>query len=408
MTRAEFQPIMLGTGLGTYSLARLLHSAFGVHSIALGRAPLRETAHSRIVDVEIPADFDNESVITDSLMTMTQRYPDQKLLLLPMIEFYTNVVLANYELLSDKFLIPLPDRAVADQLLSKASFYELCAQLGVAHPVSYAFTESALDEPGFGADWELQYPVILKPSNTDLYPRVHFAGKKKVYSLDSLEQVREVSRQIFTAGYDDALIAQEYLAGDESVMSVVNVYSDRHAEVKFCSVGQVVLSEYNPQLVGNNNAIVAVRGREQLVESVKTVLNGAGYRGLANIDAMWDPRSGEYKLLEANLRPGATSFYTRAGGENLARFLVNDLVFHKDIPEIVNVTDDLWLNLPYFAARHYAPTSTRDLLTGKRATAWHTLKYPPDMSWRRRIDIWRLELDRMWDYHRYSKNRLNV
>ena len=59
----DFVPVILGTGLGAYNLARSLHEAFGVRSIALGRYALRETAHSRIVEVRVRRDFDDEQII---------------------------------------------------------------------------------------------------------------------------------------------------------------------------------------------------------------------------------------------------------------------------------------------------------------------------------------------------------
>ena len=41
----DFIPIILGTGLGAYATARALHEAFGVRSLAIGRAALGETMH---------------------------------------------------------------------------------------------------------------------------------------------------------------------------------------------------------------------------------------------------------------------------------------------------------------------------------------------------------------------------
>ena len=53
---ADFVPVILGTHIGAYNIARCLHEAYGVRSLALGRIALRETAHSAIVDVRARAD----------------------------------------------------------------------------------------------------------------------------------------------------------------------------------------------------------------------------------------------------------------------------------------------------------------------------------------------------------------
>ena len=92
---AEFLPIVLGTNLNTYNIARSLHEAYGVRTLALGRFPLRETADSRIVDVRTYRDFDDPERIVAVLRELAEEFPGRKRLLIANIEFYTNVVIAH-------------------------------------------------------------------------------------------------------------------------------------------------------------------------------------------------------------------------------------------------------------------------------------------------------------------------
>ena len=142
--------------------------------------------------------------------------------------------------------------------------------------------------------------------------------------------MREVAERIFAAGYDDDLIVQEYIEGDESVMRVANTYSDRNAQLTFVSVGQVVLADHDPSMVGNNNAILAVDDPD-LAASLGTLLNAVGYTGSANFDVMHDRRDGVSKVLELNLRQGATSYYAMAAGGNIPARIVQDWVYGEPI-----------------------------------------------------------------------------
>lgn len=407
----DLVPVILGTGLGAYNLARSLHESFGVRSIALGRHALRETAHSRIVTVRARRDFDDEQVIVSVLRELadelTAARPGARLLLLPTIEHYTNVVLRHRAELDVSYLVPLPDAETAARVMNKTDFYATCEALGVPHPQSLVVDATAVDDPRLGEDLPFGYPVILKPSDTDVYPRLRFEGHQKVYLLDDAAALREVARRIYAAGYVGDLIVQEYLAGDESVMRVANSYSDRNGRVRFVSVGQVALSEYNPDLVGNNNAIVTVPGPD-IADSVRTLLDGIGYHGFANVDVMLDRRTGLSKILEVNLRPGATAFYTMAAGGNLARCAADELALGRQVSPFATTAERLWLNVPYVVARLFAPASTRDILRrAARAGRVHTLRYGPDLSPRRRLDIARIDLRHTRDYVRYSRHRLN-
>lgn len=399
----DFVPVIIGTGLNAYNIARSLHERYGVRSLAVGRFALRETAHSTIIGVRADIDFDKPEVVVATLADIAQEFPDRKLLLFPTIEFYTTVVLEHRTELDDRYVVPLVDAAVADRLMNKTDFYRTCAELGVPHPetviVSPDTDLSVADQLPF------PYPVILKPANTDVYPRLEFEGKQKVYLVQDPAELRSVAGRIFAASYADDLIVQEYLAGDESVMQVANSYSDRTGTARFASAGQVVLTEYNPALVGNNNAIISIAG-EQLVESIRKFLDGVGYVGLANFDVMLDRRTGEAKLLEVNLRSGATSYYTMAGGGNLIACVVEDLVYDRVTPFTMTRDERLWLNVPYpVVLRYVAPALRPQLRKAARAGKFHTLNYRPDLSKERRLDVARVDARHTLDYVKFAKNR---
>lgn len=402
---AEFLPIILGTNFNTYNIARSLHEAYGVRTLALGRYALRETADSRIVDVRTYPDFDDPARIVAILRELAAEFPGRRRLLIANIEFYTNVLIAHRAELEDLYLIPLVGRELAERLMNKTDFYRTCATLGVPHPETVIATRPDVDTADFGDDLPFGYPLILKPSDTDTYPRLRFAGKKKVYLVQDAAELRATARRIYAAGYAGDLIVQEYLEGDESVMRVVNTYSDRHGRMRFLSAAQIVLSEYDPTLVGNYNAVVTMQD-DELTASVRHLLDSLGYVGAANLDVMYDRRTGTSKLLEINLRQGGASFYTMAAGGNLARCYVEDLVYERALPEQVTTAERLWVNVPYPVVRALVPASLRARVTrARRHGIAHTLRYPPDMSLRRRVDVWRVDLRHTLDYVKFARSR---
>ena len=77
---ADYVPIVLGTGLNSYAVARSLHEAFGVRTLAIGRFPLRETADSSIVEVRTFRDLDRPERLLEVLEEVAEEFAGRKLL----------------------------------------------------------------------------------------------------------------------------------------------------------------------------------------------------------------------------------------------------------------------------------------------------------------------------------------
>ena len=91
------------------------------------------------------------------------------------------------------------------------------------------------------------------------------------------------------------------------------------------SVGQVVLEEYSPSMLGNYAGIIPVR-KPDLENDVRAFLEGIGYIGISNIDVKYDADTSRYCFFEINPRHGRSSYYIRAAGYNLMTEPVIDAV----------------------------------------------------------------------------------
>ena len=49
----DFIPVLLGSDVNVYGMARSFHEAFGIPSVAIGKGRLTATADSKIVTVEV-------------------------------------------------------------------------------------------------------------------------------------------------------------------------------------------------------------------------------------------------------------------------------------------------------------------------------------------------------------------
>ncbi len=403
----EFVPVILGTGLSAYGIARSLHEEYGVHSLALGRAHLRETAHSKIVAVRVYEQFDDADFIIRTLNALTEEFPGRTLMVFPTIEMYAYTVIERAAELSENIVVPLPDAAAFSRVKNKRDFYEACEEFGVPYPAYTIVNETHQDDPLLGENLDFPYPAVVKPSDTSIYPRLSFAGRKKVYRVANPTELREVVQLVFQGGYEGDLIVQEMLPGNETIMQVANSFSTPSGLVDSVVVAQVILADQSPTLVGNFEALVpVVNGPSE--EDLARLLEGLGYAGFANFDLLLDKRTGVYKVLELNVRLGGASYYATLAGINLPARSVESFIHRRLDSPSPAPQKKLWLNVPYPLLRRYAPKALLALAAeaarnGKGDTLW----YREDLSVRRVVTLLEYEARVIQKTIRYHDNGVN-
>ena len=253
-TQKNILPVLLGADLNCYSVARAFHEAFGVKSYAFGRYELGTTKHSKIVKFNSIENVDTAEVLLPTLEAFAKEHEGALMILVGCTDAYADLIIENKEVLSRYYYCACPNAELAKKLISKEAFYEMCVQHGMDFPKTVIIKNEAetdkLDELPFS------YPVIVKPSSSIRYWQNPFDGMKKVYKADTPEKAKEIAKTIFASGYDDSLIIQDFIPGDDSRMYVLTAYCDKTAKVKMMCLGHVLLEEHTPKGIGNHVAIL--------------------------------------------------------------------------------------------------------------------------------------------------------
>ena len=105
MTRQAFIPVLLGSDMNVYGMARSFHEAYGMASVAIGKGRLGATSNSRIVTVEVVEPrLEEDEVFCKTLIDFAARYPkDIPLLLVPCGDNYTKMLVRNQEALREYY-----------------------------------------------------------------------------------------------------------------------------------------------------------------------------------------------------------------------------------------------------------------------------------------------------------------
>ncbi|MDR2714925.1 MAG: hypothetical protein LBB42_05350 [Coriobacteriales bacterium] len=407
----DFGVLLLGTDINTYYMARNFHEAYGIKPHAIGKVSMGFTQYSSIMTCEIVPDLWNAAVMKSVAERYALAHPNKPLILVGTNDTYVRLIVENAEFLRRYFLFNYVDLKTLNNLLIKQNFYREYKDLGLAMPKSY-FVDCAreLDEEELkqGVS-ELLFPVILKPGDGIKYHDHEFAGQAKVYKLNSAEEIIKVVKEITEAGYDDELVIQEFIPGDDSRLFDAIFYCNAKAEPQLMSFAQIGLQERTPGGIGNCTVLVngynefgnTAEIKDKLVELLKKI----EYKGIAEFDLKYDERDATFKVFEINPRQARSSYYLTACGYNLAEYLVDDLLYQKP-KDFVFIDKKMVLSfVPFSVVKNYVTNEKlkSEILRLKREGSYvRPLHYKNDLNLMRRPWLVARDLNYLKKYREYS------
>lgn len=399
----EFRPVILGADITAYSLVRTFYEAYGVKSLVVNMSDTPVIGYSELSEHVLVPNFHDLDVFRTALVEVGQKYgkaAGKKLLILGCGDWYVRMLVENRELLEPYFEIPYIDLELLDQLVLKDQFYAILDRLDIPYPRTVVYDCVTRELP----DFDFTYPIVAKPASSALYHYAEFPGKKKVFILDSREELMTMLDNLATSSYDYKFLIQEFIPGDDTNMRVLTCYSDRDAKVRFGSVGHTLLEEHVPSAIGNPCAIIST-SEDQLVHQAQRFLEDVGYIGFSNFDIKYDPRDGSFRFFEINVRLGRSNYYVTGAGHNVAEWMVRDLIRHEPMEGLlISRTEHLFTFVPKYVIK----TFVRDRVLRDKALAlfaagrWSDPQlYRPDLSLKRRAYLAAYGLNQIKKFYRY-------
>lgn len=380
-------------------MSRAFYEVYGIKSIVIGKYNIGPSCNSRIIDYRAVSKMDSQEVFEKTINSLAAEYSDKKIILMGCADSYVELIIKNRALLNENIIAPYVDEELMENLLTKLKFYQMCDQHSINYPGTFIYDSSMKD------DFELPFgfPVILKPSNGIKYWEHEFATQKKVYKIDNADELKKVINQIYEAGYEDRLIIQDFIPGDDSQLRVMICYSGRDKKVKLMSLAHVMLEEHTPHGLGNT-AVLMNEYNKELSEMLRRFLENVGYTGFSTFDIKYDRRDGQFKILEVNLRQGRSNYYVTGAGNNLAKYVVEDYIYHKEQKlEIANVRN-LWTVIPLQVAFKYVKggdnlTQMKQLVKEKRVI--NPLFMKGDNRFKRMLFLYKSHLSHYIKFRKY-------
>ena len=278
------------------------------------------------------------------------------------------------------YVVPYIDFPLLDNITQKRRFYEICEELDIPFPKTWYF------DCGNGPDElpvdEFPYPLIAKPSNSaqfqDAEPTIE--GWRKIYEIESPEELAQVWRSIRTSDYNNLLVLQDFIPGGDDAIRTLTTFSDASGDMRVVAGGVVCLQDHDPTALGNPLCIMGER-EEAIISCAKRFLSHVGYRGFANFDIKYDSRDGSFRFFEVNTRCGRNTYYMSLGGQNFVELIVREFVMGQPVEYHEAYNPFLYCCVPAYVLKRSMDNQERlaQALKALKATDEpYPLHYAPD------------------------------
>lgn len=402
-SRPDLLPVVIGGDIGAYALARQLHTATGQRVTLLSPSPIEAITLSSYIDV-LHQGTQDEDALLDRLLSLVEGRAPRSAVVIGNQDSTSAFLVAHRDALEPRYVVPYPDAEPLRRLSDKVSFAEVCAAQGVRTPRQVVVDCARLSEGDPQVD--IPFPLIGKAAVGSDWDAVSFEGKRKIYVIDTPDELAALWADLRGAGYTSTFLIQERVLGEDDAMRSITAYVASNGEMTMIGSARVLLEDHSPTLIGNPVAMITEPFPE-LWQAAERLLTSVGYRGFANFDVKTDPRTGEAVFFELNPRIGRNSFYMSAAGVNPMVVMISDLVDGRPGRRREARKEVLYSLVPLHLVLHQLNDKELRLRVLRLApTAVDPLIDPEERSVRRRVLVSAQKLNHDLKFHRFRPRPL--
>jgi D-aspartate ligase len=258
----------------------------------------RYTTYARRVD-----DLRNENAIVDTVLQVGAELGLDGWVLYPTREEMVAAFSHGRSRLVGQFRVPTPEWGVVEWAWDKRNTYRLAENLQIPLPRTWYPRDSAELE-----EMEIELPVAIKPAIKEHF---FYATKAKAWRADTRAELTQRFRQAAALVGPGETMVQELIPGDGK---------QQFGYCAFFVDGKPVASMFarrrrqHPPEFGRASTFVETVDIPILEAYSERFLAAMQCYGLVEVEYKLDPRDGQYKLLDVNLRAwGYHSLGQRAG-----------------------------------------------------------------------------------------------
>ncbi len=323
MNKKIFQdviPVVIGSSYNAYGVLRSFYER-GIKSILVtpeaGRCFVEYSKYcGRCVHCADP-NWEPEQYIAD-LLALGKSLVPHRGMFFPTHDEQIFVLDAHRPELEAYFEFPYSSRDISIKLMDKAHLNALCQTMQIPtikERLVSTYAQARACTEG------MRFPLIVKLNMQNAAYIRELGSKIRIFWQET--EYLQALAAFFEKVSDGALLVQEYIEDSDHLMPNVNCVSDRTGHI-LCAYATEKVRQY-PLNTGTSTATRVMEPslpQAALLRGyVEKLLTAVGYYGLSGTEFKYDSRTGEYKIIEINLRSEFPNYLQTLVGCNMPYLL---------------------------------------------------------------------------------------
>ena len=213
------------------------------------------------------------------------------------------------------YRVPTPEWESVKWAWNKWNTYRLAERLGIAIPRTWC-PRSLEELDAIEAD----FPLGVKPAVKEDF---FYATKAKAWRANNRQELRRLFERAARHVAGNEVLIQEIIPGNGNHQFSSCVFFKNGAAIASMEAQR---PRQHPPLFGRAATFVETVDCPELMEPTLRFLRAMNYYGLAEIEYKLDPRDGQYKLLDVNVRTWGFHSLGRSAGVDFSYLLFADQI----------------------------------------------------------------------------------
>ncbi len=245
--------------------------------------------------------------------------------LFPSADPYVEFIDKHLDILRQYYLLPSIEQSLYTRVMKKDSLHALAAEHGVRVPETVQPTE----EDYLGkVESIIKYPCLVKPTDSPAFVSIF---RRKVFKVNSRKELAEAVMKARDAGQE--VIIQRIIPGFDDHMYTFDAYLNEDSKVTHWTTCQ----KYRQYPINFGASVyTGQKYVQELYDIGARFLEGIGWKGFAEIEFKKDAETGEFYLIEVNVRTTNLNSLLFKSGLNMPYVAYRELTGDPLEPKAVN------------------------------------------------------------------------